>query len=142
MAAHQSLLLELVKDRIQRPLRNLERTPRTDAQLRGDGITVERPLLQERQQKTVELALDALHTSVFYASLLDVSTTFVGDFRTSQAADHRAGPIWFPEGVLEPATGLTASALEAIADLEQRVIAADPGRLKLERGELRRRTGV
>ncbi|GAB1693520.1 GNAT family N-acetyltransferase [Krasilnikovia sp. M28-CT-15] len=37
--------------------------------------------------------------------------------------------------------GLTPAALEAIADLERRVVAADGGRLKLEWGALRHRSG-
>jgi ribosomal protein S18 acetylase RimI-like enzyme len=44
-------------------------------------------------------------------------------------------------GVLEPARGLSASALDAIAELEREVIAADGGRLKLEWGTLRSRPG-
>src|SRR5579864_8716204 len=43
--------------------------------------------------------------------------------------------------MLEPAAGLSAQALSAIADLERRVIEADGGRLKLEWGTLRRRAG-
>jgi ribosomal protein S18 acetylase RimI-like enzyme len=43
--------------------------------------------------------------------------------------------------VLEQAAGLSSRALEAIAELERRVIAADGGRLKLEWGTLRRRNG-
>ena len=43
--------------------------------------------------------------------------------------------------MLEQAAGLTARELEAIAELERRVIEADGGRLKLEWGALRRRTG-
>jgi ribosomal protein S18 acetylase RimI-like enzyme len=43
--------------------------------------------------------------------------------------------------VLELAAGLTPRALHAIADLEQRVIDADGGRLKLEWGSLQRRSG-
>lgn len=41
--------------------------------------------------------------------------------------------------MLEPARGLPAEALDAIADLERRVVAADGGRLKLEWGSLRSR---
>lgn len=41
--------------------------------------------------------------------------------------------------MLEYAHGLTATALEAIADLERRVVSADGGRLKLEWGVLRSR---
>ena len=44
-------------------------------------------------------------------------------------------------GVLERAAGLSPRALEAIAGLERRVIEADGGRLKLEWGTLRRRSG-
>lgn len=43
--------------------------------------------------------------------------------------------------MLELAYGLNASSLHAIADLERRVIAADGGRLKLEWGSLRSRSG-
>lgn len=43
--------------------------------------------------------------------------------------------------MLEQAAGLSARALEAIADLERRVVEADGGRLKLEWGSLRRRSG-
>jgi ribosomal protein S18 acetylase RimI-like enzyme len=43
--------------------------------------------------------------------------------------------------VLELAAGLPPRALDAIAELEQRVIEADGGRLKLEWGRLRRRDG-
>jgi ribosomal protein S18 acetylase RimI-like enzyme len=43
--------------------------------------------------------------------------------------------------VLERAAGLSSRALTAIADLERRVIEADGGRLKLEWGTLRRRSG-
>lgn len=41
--------------------------------------------------------------------------------------------------MIEPARGLTDSALEAIAGLERRVVSADGGRLKLEWGTLRSR---
>lgn len=44
-------------------------------------------------------------------------------------------------GVLERAAGLSSRALLAIAELERRVIEADGGRLKLEWGALRRRSG-
>lgn len=43
--------------------------------------------------------------------------------------------------MLELARGLTPAALDAIAELERRVIAADGGRLKLEWGALRSRSG-
>jgi ribosomal protein S18 acetylase RimI-like enzyme len=43
--------------------------------------------------------------------------------------------------VLELAAGLSSRALQAIAELEQRVLEADGGRLKLEWGTLRRRRG-
>lgn len=43
--------------------------------------------------------------------------------------------------MLELAAGLSSRALEAIAELEQAVVAADGGRLKLEWGALRRRRG-
>ena len=43
--------------------------------------------------------------------------------------------------MLERAAGLSPEALDAIADLERRVIDADGGRLKLEWGTLRRRSG-
>jgi len=43
--------------------------------------------------------------------------------------------------VLELARGLSASALEALADLEARTVAVDGGRLKLEWGTLRARAG-
>jgi GNAT superfamily N-acetyltransferase len=43
--------------------------------------------------------------------------------------------------VLERAAGLSPRALQAIADLERRVVDADGGRLKLEWGCLRNRTG-
>jgi ribosomal protein S18 acetylase RimI-like enzyme len=43
--------------------------------------------------------------------------------------------------VLEQAAGLSARALRAIAELERRVIETDGGRLKLEWGRLRRRSG-
>lgn len=43
--------------------------------------------------------------------------------------------------MLERAAGLSRGALEAIAELERRVVAADGGRLKLEWGELRGRSG-
>lgn len=42
---------------------------------------------------------------------------------------------------VQPARGLSAGQLEAIAELEQRVVAHDGGRLKLEWGRLRRRSG-
>jgi ribosomal protein S18 acetylase RimI-like enzyme len=45
------------------------------------------------------------------------------------------------EGVLSASCGLSAADLAAIADLEQRVIAHDGGRLKLEWGALRSRPG-
>jgi ribosomal protein S18 acetylase RimI-like enzyme len=48
---------------------------------------------------------------------------------------------WLAETVLELTRGLNDTALEAIADLERRVVAADGGRLKLEWGDLRSRTG-
>lgn len=44
--------------------------------------------------------------------------------------------------MLEQAAGLSPRALEAIAELEWRVVEADGGRLKLEWGRLRRRSGV
>ena len=44
--------------------------------------------------------------------------------------------------MLEQAAGLSPRALEAIAELEWRVVGADGGRLKLEWGMLRRRSGV
>lgn len=43
--------------------------------------------------------------------------------------------------MLSAACGLTAAELDAVAGLEQRVTAADGGRLKLEWGELRNRSG-
>ncbi|MCU7727898.1 GNAT family N-acetyltransferase [Actinoplanes sp. KI2] len=43
--------------------------------------------------------------------------------------------------VVELSTGLSTAALDAIADLERRVVAADGGRLKLEWGSLRNRSG-
>jgi ribosomal protein S18 acetylase RimI-like enzyme len=43
--------------------------------------------------------------------------------------------------VLEQAAGLSSRVLQAIAELERRVIEADGGRLKLEWGRLRRRRG-
>ena len=43
--------------------------------------------------------------------------------------------------VVEPARGLSPDQLEAIAALERRVVAHDGGRLKLEWGRLRRRSG-
>jgi ribosomal protein S18 acetylase RimI-like enzyme len=43
--------------------------------------------------------------------------------------------------VLEQAAGLSAMKLDAIAELERRVLESDGGRLKLEWGRLRRRTG-
>jgi ribosomal protein S18 acetylase RimI-like enzyme len=43
--------------------------------------------------------------------------------------------------VLEEAAGLSSRALDAIAELERQVVAADGGRLKLEWGRLRRRSG-
>jgi ribosomal protein S18 acetylase RimI-like enzyme len=43
--------------------------------------------------------------------------------------------------VLDLAAGLTPRALDAIAELERQVVGADGGRLKLEWGRLRRRTG-
>ncbi len=43
--------------------------------------------------------------------------------------------------MLELAAGLTPAALDAIAELERRVVAADGGRLKLEWGALRSRSG-
>jgi len=42
---------------------------------------------------------------------------------------------------VEPARGLSSAQLEAIAALERRVVTHDGGRLKLEWGSLRRRTG-
>ena len=44
--------------------------------------------------------------------------------------------------MLDRAAGLSSRALQAIAELEQRVINADGGRLKLEWGTLRSRTGA
>jgi ribosomal protein S18 acetylase RimI-like enzyme len=44
--------------------------------------------------------------------------------------------------VVEPARGLSPDRLEAIAALEQRVVSHDGGRLKLEWGRLRRRSGA
>lgn len=44
--------------------------------------------------------------------------------------------------MLEPAYGLSEQALRALADLERRTLAADGGRLKLEWGELRGRSGA
>jgi ribosomal protein S18 acetylase RimI-like enzyme len=49
--------------------------------------------------------------------------------------------ICFAPGVLEEAAGLSPRALDAIAELERSVVAADGGRLKLEWGRLRRRAG-
>ena len=43
--------------------------------------------------------------------------------------------------MLEQALGLSPRALDAIAELERSVVAADGGRLKLEWGRLRRRAG-
>jgi ribosomal protein S18 acetylase RimI-like enzyme len=43
--------------------------------------------------------------------------------------------------MLEPVAGLSSGALEAIADLERRVIEVDGGRLKLEWGRLNTRSG-
>ena len=43
--------------------------------------------------------------------------------------------------VLEPAASLSPRTLDAIAELERRVIEVDGGRLKLEWGRLRRRSG-
>jgi ribosomal protein S18 acetylase RimI-like enzyme len=43
--------------------------------------------------------------------------------------------------VVKPARGLSSDQLEAIAELERRVVAHDGGRLKLEWGRLRRRSG-
>jgi hypothetical protein len=43
--------------------------------------------------------------------------------------------------VLEQAPGLSSRALQAIADLERLVVDADGGRLKLEWGTLRARSG-
>jgi ribosomal protein S18 acetylase RimI-like enzyme len=43
--------------------------------------------------------------------------------------------------MLEPARGLSEAALDAIARLEERVVAVDGGRLKLEWGHLRNRAG-
>lgn len=43
--------------------------------------------------------------------------------------------------MLERAAGLSSAALDAIASLEQQVVEADGGRLKLEWGTLRRRSG-
>jgi ribosomal protein S18 acetylase RimI-like enzyme len=48
---------------------------------------------------------------------------------------------WLVSGVLELAHGLNDAALIAIADLERQVIDADGGRLKLEWGVLRSRSG-
>lgn len=56
--------------------------------------------------------------------------------------DQVADPtIWFALCVLELAAGLSSRALLAIAELEQRVIEAGGGRLKLEWGTLRGRPG-
>ncbi|HET6878496.1 MAG TPA: GNAT family N-acetyltransferase [Jatrophihabitans sp.] len=44
--------------------------------------------------------------------------------------------------MLERSRGLPAASLDAIADLEKRVLAADGGRLKLEWGTLRNRSGA
>jgi ribosomal protein S18 acetylase RimI-like enzyme len=49
--------------------------------------------------------------------------------------------MWFAHGVLEQATGLSTRALEGIAQLEREVVDADGGRLKLEWGRLRTRSG-
>ncbi len=49
--------------------------------------------------------------------------------------------MWFAPFVVELAVGLSSRALEAIAELERRVIEADGGRLKLEWETLRRRSG-
>jgi ribosomal protein S18 acetylase RimI-like enzyme len=51
------------------------------------------------------------------------------------------GKICFAPVVLEQAAGLSPEALDAIAELEREVIEVDGGRLKLEWGRLRRRSG-
>jgi ribosomal protein S18 acetylase RimI-like enzyme len=53
----------------------------------------------------------------------------------------RGSVAWLVSGVLELAHGLNDAALTAIADLERQVIDADGGRLKLEWGVLRSRSG-
>ncbi len=49
--------------------------------------------------------------------------------------------MWLAPVMLEQAAGLSSRALDAIAELERRVIASDGGRVKLEWGRLRRRKG-
>lgn len=58
--------------------------------------------------------------------------------RPEPVAEGRAG---FLRVVLEQAFGLTSQALQAIAELEQQVVEADGGRLKLEWDDLRSRSG-
>lgn len=52
-----------------------------------------------------------------------------------------SGLIWFAVGVLEQAYGLSSRALAELAELERKVVEADGGRLKLEWGRLRARSG-
>src|SRR5437660_1370056 len=49
---------------------------------------------------------------------------------------------WSSEHMIQQALGLSSRELEAVAGLEQRVVAADGGRLKLEWGVLRARSGL
>src|ERR1700735_4818038 len=51
------------------------------------------------------------------------------------------GTMWFAFRLLKQAAGLTSGALQAIAELERRVVEADGGRLKLEWDNLRGRSG-
>ena len=73
MAAYQAFFLQPVQDRIQRSLGNLERATRTITQLGRDGIAVQGSRLEDRQQKALELSLEALHTSTVYASRQEAS---------------------------------------------------------------------
>jgi hypothetical protein len=67
MASYQPFLLQLVQDWIQGSLGNLECAIRASPQFGRDRIAVQRTLLENREQKTIELSLEALHTSIVYA---------------------------------------------------------------------------
>lgn len=73
MAPDKTFFLQLVEDRIQRSLGNLKRAIGASTQLGSDGVAVQRTPLKNRQQETLELSLEAIHTSTGYASSQDVS---------------------------------------------------------------------
>lgn len=80
MASDKAFFLQSVEDRIQGSLGNLKRATGPSPQLGGDGVAVQGALLKNRQQQTLELSLDALHTSTFYASFAEASTCSVDLF--------------------------------------------------------------